>query len=217
MHETLKELAGELAVIHEALERAEVIERQLPAYLRELEAERDELRAELIKVLSFVGGQATEDVSTSFLLNVSEEVSALLAGMAGATAELRAEVERLRVRGDDFRTEMVATALDHAAATARAEAAEAQAADLRGALSCLCDEVEAGDGAQAEAVAHQGRRSLARTPAQSLGRLKAEALRAYCAHFRVLREADDDRASALDDGWKEALYEADRLEATDGR
>ena len=89
MHETLKELAGELAVIHEALERAEVIERQLPAYLRELEAERDQLRA---------------------------------------------EVERLRVRGDDFRTEMVATALDHAAATARAEAAEARAEDLRGAL-----------------------------------------------------------------------------------
>jgi len=47
MHETLKELAGELAVIHEALERAEVIERQLPAYLRELEAERDQLRAEV--------------------------------------------------------------------------------------------------------------------------------------------------------------------------
>lgn len=61
-----------------------------------LTAERDQLRAELIKVLRFVGGQATGDVSTAFLLNVSEEVSAVLAETAGVTADLRAEVERLR-------------------------------------------------------------------------------------------------------------------------
>jgi len=162
MHETLKELAGELAVIHEALERAEVIERQLPAYLRELEAERDELRAELIKVLRFVGGQATEDVSTSFLLNVSEEVSALLAGMAGATADLRAEVERLREKvefweaaakladktRDDLHEAWSELNNSHviklrevidAANTAERERDEAQshAADLRGALEGL--------------------------------------------------------------------------------
>ena len=130
MRETLRELAGELSVIHEALERAEVIERQLPAYLREIEAERDQLRAELIKVLRFVGGQATEDVSTAFLLNVSEEVSAVLAGMTQVTGELRAEVERLRTRGDDFRTEMVAAALER-------DEVKSHAADLRGALEGL--------------------------------------------------------------------------------
>ena len=65
-------------------------------YVRQLEAERDQLRAELIKVLRFVGGQAVPDVSTPFLLNVSEEVSAVLAGMTQVTADLRSEVERLR-------------------------------------------------------------------------------------------------------------------------
>jgi len=50
------------------------------------EAERDQLRTELIKVLRFVGGQATADVSTAFLLNVGEEVSAVLAGMTAVTA-----------------------------------------------------------------------------------------------------------------------------------
>ena len=41
MHETLKELTAELAVLHESLERAEVIERQLPKYLWEIEADLD--------------------------------------------------------------------------------------------------------------------------------------------------------------------------------
>ena len=45
MEQTLKELAGDLQVIHESLERAEVIERQLGVYWREFEAERDQLRA----------------------------------------------------------------------------------------------------------------------------------------------------------------------------
>ena len=54
MHETLKELAAELAVIHESLERAEAVERQLGVYWREFEAdlesvtaERDQLKARL--------------------------------------------------------------------------------------------------------------------------------------------------------------------------
>ena len=70
--------------------------RCLETELAALTTERDQLRAELIKVLRFVGGQATGDVSTAFLLNVSEEVSAVLAETAGVTADLRAEVERLR-------------------------------------------------------------------------------------------------------------------------
>ena len=45
MQETLKELAGDLQVIHESLERAEAVERQLGVYWREFEAERDQLRA----------------------------------------------------------------------------------------------------------------------------------------------------------------------------
>lgn len=47
MEETLKELAGDLAVIHESLERAEAVERQLSVYWREFEAERDQLRAQV--------------------------------------------------------------------------------------------------------------------------------------------------------------------------
>ena len=47
MQETLKELAGDLQVIHESLERAEAVERQLGVYWREFEAERDQLRAQL--------------------------------------------------------------------------------------------------------------------------------------------------------------------------
>ena len=45
MEQTLKELAGDLQVIHESLERAEAVERQLGVYWREFEAERDQLRA----------------------------------------------------------------------------------------------------------------------------------------------------------------------------
>lgn len=47
MDETLKELAAELAVIHESLERAEIIERQLGKYWREFAEERDQFRIAL--------------------------------------------------------------------------------------------------------------------------------------------------------------------------
>lgn len=47
MEQTLKELAGDLQVIHESLERAEAVERQLGVYWREFEDERDQLRAEV--------------------------------------------------------------------------------------------------------------------------------------------------------------------------
>jgi len=55
---------------------------------------------------------------------------------------LEAEVERLRVRGDDFRTDMLAAALDRDAATARAEAAESTAAGLRQALEAADKAIE---------------------------------------------------------------------------
>ena len=64
--------------------------------LRKIEIENADLRAELIKVLRFVGGQATPEVSTQSLLNVGDEVSAVLGNMAAVTADLRAEVQRLR-------------------------------------------------------------------------------------------------------------------------
>lgn len=59
-----------------------------------------------------------------------DAIDALLDQRKALTAErdqLRAEVERLRVRGDDFRTDMLAATLERDAATARAEAAEKEA------------------------------------------------------------------------------------------
>lgn len=92
---------------------------------------RDQLRAELIKVLRFVGGQAAPDVSTSVLLNVNEEVSMVLGEMAGKIATLRAEVERLQVEAADAESHAHVTVAKLTKATARAEAAERDAAALK--------------------------------------------------------------------------------------
>lgn len=50
MEETLKELSGDLQMIHQSLERAEVVERQIGKYWREFAEERDQLRAEVVKL-----------------------------------------------------------------------------------------------------------------------------------------------------------------------
>jgi len=47
MQETLKELSGDLQMIHQYLEDAEAVERQLGKYWREFEEERDQFRIAL--------------------------------------------------------------------------------------------------------------------------------------------------------------------------
>lgn len=57
---------AELAVLHESLELAEVIERQLPKYLREIEDERDQLRAEVERLRGERGSLETLIVDAHF-------------------------------------------------------------------------------------------------------------------------------------------------------
>lgn len=178
-----------------------------------LTTERDQLRAELIKVLRFVGGQAAPDVSTSFLLNVSEEVSMVLGEMAGETADLRAEVERLRENSAGLYVSNTQLQTRAEAAERERDEARAQAADLRGALETVLESAypHPTEHPTMTAAWAVGNAALARTPAQSLARIKAEALRAL--KNIAFRKLDGHYVVFL--GHIEA--EATRLEAENGR
>lgn len=99
MDETLKELAVDLAVIHEALERAEVIERQLGVYWREFEAERDQLKARLEAARRRSGrdGEGGEGMKLHIW---TDEVSYLAVCHADSVADAR-EMLALEVGGQD--------------------------------------------------------------------------------------------------------------------
>jgi hypothetical protein len=119
--------------------------------------------------------------------------------------------------------------LEHRAEAAERERDEARAhaADLRGVMEAYADETQWGlthdnakhcdwfigrgllaDKQDGWAVA---KAALARTPAESLGRLKAEALRGLTAW---VHQSDDSGEVVF---WSRIEAEADRLEATDGR
>jgi hypothetical protein len=137
--------------------------------------------------------------------------------------QLRAENERLKEAGRiavetwRFAAEQLAARCD--TAERERDEALAHAADLRGALEDVlfeCDghsDVDDGDDGIAN-IPNMAMRcemiidtTLARTPAQSLGRVKAE----------ELREAAGKLDSQCCECHEDLLDEADRLEATDGR
>jgi Asp-tRNA(Asn)/Glu-tRNA(Gln) amidotransferase C subunit len=207
MRETLKELAGDLQMIHQFLEQSEAVERQLGQYWREHEAERDQLRAEVERLR----GQ-----SKAALLNAKQSQdgwSEALKLRDSATA--RAEVaERECVEYIDYRNQAV---ISRNAMERERDEARAHAEDLCGALSDELSWARAYGPCQAphvkrfmcpHCVTERSKAALARTPAQSLGRIKAEALREEITAFVALfGPAAGDALEA----------EADRLEATDGR
>lgn len=177
MHETLKELSAELAVLHESLERAEVIERQLPTYLREIEAERDEA--------------ITERNQLRAQLETASGNARLYADKCTA---LEGEVERVRADRDVAQrnwdlTQKRATkwAQESTAATARAEAAESTVDGLRRALEdersplrlCnpSCQEGTVTRCMCRHCVDGRSKAALAASPDEHERRIKAEALR----------------------------------------
>ena len=90
MQETLKELAVELAVIHESLERAEAVER------REFAEERDQLRAEVERLRGENLKSRLVGVVDGFEAGASSEVKELEATVAGLRRALE-EIARDKV------------------------------------------------------------------------------------------------------------------------
>lgn len=97
--ETLKEISGELAVIREALESAEISERMLTGIHRELEQERNDLRAEVerlrgseakaweeFRALSVRGGAAVDAATAR-----AESAESIVAGLRRALEEIGQE------------------------------------------------------------------------------------------------------------------------------
>lgn len=248
--ETLKEISGELAVIREALERAEISERMLTGIHRELEAERDQLRAEVARLRAqerddiskcvrvghkcrIENAEQTHSVewmlgrledkcadwasSYSVLYSRANAATARAESAEGRAAGLyRALCDAVRASGgvandgisDTFLiigvpAEMAARKKAQEAAERERDETLAHAADLRGALEEIVHTHETAKQMEVEADA-----ALLLTPAQSLGRLKAGAL----------RELKNMAARKVDGCyvvfWNHIEAEADRLEAT---
>ena len=202
MEQTLKELAGDLQVIHESLERAEVIERQLGVYWREFAEERDQLRAEV------------------------ETASGNARLYADKCTALEAEVERLRVDYEQLTQLCKATeererdAITTAAGLRRA--LEAGKAD-RWAATVGNTETNAFAPSPWVLMAET---ALAASPEDHARQIKAEALRETAVELESLRDhiqyyiapddaRDDIRRICLNRA-KDLREEADRLEAPNG-
>lgn len=204
MHETLKELSAELAVLHESLERAEAVERQIGVYWREFEAERDQLRAQL----ETASGNARHYADRCTALEV--EVEQLKTSTAcRAVLSAAASAQQMAKERD--------------AATARAEAVESTTVGLRRAL----EEAEKQfDMAGYWGARNNCRAALAASPDDHARRIKAETLRATAKELETLRDhiqteigpddaRDDIRRVCLNRA-KDLREEADRLEAANG-
>jgi len=198
MHETLKELAAELAVIHESLERAEVIERQLPTYLREIEAdleavtaERDQLRADVARWRETAENYATHCGRACEQLEAAErERYEALAKYEQLTQLCKATEERERCF-------------------------MAHAAYLRGALEdqpcrCVFGTPDPSKIPAWNRISECSRcAAIARTPAHSLNRIKAGVLREAVEEVRNDEAAQESAATTRG----AILCVADRLDA----
>lgn len=210
MDEILRELAGDLQMIHQSLERAEAVERQLGRHLREFEEQLKSATARAEAAEALLRGLAA-------IINPHEPYDATkIAGWARDT------VERAR----------------------EADGAEAHVADLRAALEEVGSRTTGlatvawnagqnpkGPWAEREreervALAKYINAALARTPAQSLAKCKAEALNSIADKIDADRSYTDDTedGSARACDVKDAIVggirdEADRLEkeAANGR
>ena len=136
MEETLRELASEHAVLHESLERAEAIERELGRYHRELEAERDQLRAEVERLKERVFSLGDD-------LSWAQAAPLLLTARAEAAESFLHDLATILNPHESYdSTKITGWARDTVERAAEADQAERTAAGLRRALEELVSQIQ---------------------------------------------------------------------------